>query len=200
MNDGSYDELFVPLVGYLKSIGCDKQQHGSSRTLLDHLVGVSEMLAKKDCSDDLCIAGLFHSIYGTSHFRPKMISMGERDNIKSLIGVEAENIVYQFCILPKNRIAGIKRLQDGRLKDALYDLTKANAEEQKIWRSKSKIIQIYEDVVEDHVAELIASQMRTVYWQYEYHSKSVGENKHPSMHWHVLCGHNSTEITENGFE
>ena len=134
MNDGSYDELFVPLVGYLKSIGCDKQQHGSSRTLLDHLVGVSEMLAKKDCSDDLCIAGLFHSIYGTSHFRPKMISMGERDNIKSLIGVEAENIVYQFCILPRDRRAGIYALEESHLKDDLYDLAYANDEEQRLWK------------------------------------------------------------------
>jgi len=141
MNDDDYRKLFIPLVDYLKEIGCDKQQHSGkhsgNRNLLHHLVGVSLILSERDCSDALCVAGLFHSIYGTAHFGPKMISMDERDKVKELIGVEAENLVYQFCILPKDRSSGIYALEEGYIKSDLYDLTYANSEEQRIWKEEN---------------------------------------------------------------
>ena len=138
MNEDDYRELFIPLVDYLKEIGCDNQQHSGNRSLLHHLVGVSLMLSEGEASDALCIAGLFHSIYGTSVFRPKMISMEDRDEIKDLIGIEAENLVYQFCILPKDRRAGIYALEESPLKDDLYDLAHANSDEQRIWKEKNQ--------------------------------------------------------------
>ena len=138
MNDDDYRELFIPLIDYLKEIGCDNQQHSGNRSLLHHLVGVSLMLSEGEASDALCIAGLFHSIYGTSVFRPKMISMDDRDKIKALIGIEAENLVYQFCILPKDRRAGIYAFEESPLKDDLYDLAYANDEEQRLWKEGNK--------------------------------------------------------------
>jgi hypothetical protein len=134
MNDDDYRELFIPLVDYLKEIGCGNQQHSGNRSLLHHLVGVSLMLSEGEASDALCIAGLFHSIYGTSVFHPKMVSMDNRDEIKDLIGVEAENLVYQFCILPKDRQAGIDALEDDHVRKDLYDLDYANNEEQRLWK------------------------------------------------------------------
>ena len=134
MNDDDYRELFIPLIDYLKEIGCDKQKHSGNRSLLHHLVGVSMILSEGNCSDALCVAGLFHSIYGTSVFRPKMVPMDDRDKIKDLIGIESENLVYQFCILPKDRRAGIYALEDGYVKKDLYDLTYANDEEQRLWK------------------------------------------------------------------
>ena len=134
MTDEEYREMFIPLVDYLKDIGCDKQKHSGNRSLLHHLVGVSMILSEGNCSDALCVAGLFHSIYGTSVFRPKMVPMDDRDKIKDLIGIESENLVYQFCILPKDRRAGIYALEDGYVKKDLYDLTYANDEEQRLWK------------------------------------------------------------------
>jgi hypothetical protein len=58
------------------------------------------------------------------------------------------------------------------------------------------MIEIYNDVVEDHVAELIDSQMRTVYWKFDYHTSP----KHPSRHWHVLCGMTSLSVISKGYE
>ena len=134
MNDDDYRELFIPLVDYLKEIGCDKQKHSGNRSLLHHLVGVSMILSEGNCSDALCVAGLFHSIYGTSVFRPKMVPMDDRDKIKDLIGIESENLVYQFCILPKDRQAGIDALEDDHVRKDLYDLDYANNEEQRLWK------------------------------------------------------------------
>ena len=58
------------------------------------------------------------------------------------------------------------------------------------------MIEIQKDVVEDHVAELIASEMKNVQWKYDYHSDKI----HPSTHWHVLCGENGTQIISNSYE
>ena len=138
MTDDEYREMFIPLIDYLKDIGCDKQQHSVNRNLLHHLVGVSVLLSERGCSDDLCKAGLFHSIYGTAIFKPKMVSLEDRDKIKDLIGVWAETLVYEFCMLPKDRRAGIYALEESPLKDDLYDLAHANSDEQRTWKEKNQ--------------------------------------------------------------
>ena len=51
------------------------------------------------------------------------------------------------------------------------------------------MIQVHNGVLEDHVAELIDSQMKTVSWKYDY---SSNRNVSPSRHWHVLCTENSS--------
>ena len=58
------------------------------------------------------------------------------------------------------------------------------------------MIKIYDGVVEDHIAELIASEMKNIKWKFDYPSNK----EHKSRHWHVLCGHNSTQIISNNFE
>ena len=58
------------------------------------------------------------------------------------------------------------------------------------------MLQIHDGVVEEHVAELIASEMKNVQWKFDYPSNKF----HKSRHWHVLCGNNSTEIIANGFD
>ena len=62
------------------------------------------------------------------------------------------------------------------------------------------MIKIYDDVVEEHVAELIDSEMKNVQWKFDYPSRGTGKDAHPSTHWHRLCGHNSTQIIANGFQ
>ena len=138
MTDDEYREMFIPLVDYLKDIGCDKQKHsGGSRSLLHHLVAVSILLSERGCSDDLCKAGLFHSIYGTSHFKSKTVSLDERDKIKKLIGEWAETLVYEFCMLPKDRRSGIMKLENGPLRNDLIDLAYANSDEQRMWKEEN---------------------------------------------------------------
>ena len=59
------------------------------------------------------------------------------------------------------------------------------------------ICEIYDDLLEPHVAELIASEIRKVHWKYDYNS-----NKRIAIqpHWHVLCGHNEEDVINNGYE
>lgn len=138
MNTEDYKDVFIPLIDYLKEIGCGEKQHGeSNRSLLHHLVGTSKLLSERGGSDALCIAGLFHSIYGTAWFEHKMVSLEERVKIRELIGEWPEKIVYEFCILPKDRREGIKELPDGELKNDLIDLAYANHDEMRIWKERN---------------------------------------------------------------
>ena len=138
MNTDDYRAMFIPLIDYLKEVGCDKQSHSNGiRSLLHHLVSVSVLLSERGSSDELCKAGLFHSIYGTAVFKPKMVSLEDRDKIRKLIGQWSEKLVYEFCILPKNRKAGIIKLEDGPLRNDLIDLACANRDEQRIWEEKN---------------------------------------------------------------
>jgi len=75
-------------------------------------------------------------------------------------------------------------------------------------RKKTMII-VHNDVVENHVAELIDSEMKNVTWKYDYHSRGnpktprrghEGWEPHPSKHWHRLCGKNGQQVIANGFE
>jgi len=59
------------------------------------------------------------------------------------------------------------------------------------------ICEIYDDLLEPHVAEFIESGIRKVHWKYDYNSnKKIGIQKH----WHVLCGHNEEDVINNGYD
>jgi len=137
-DDEEFRKMFLPLIKYLKEVGCDKQKHSNgTRNLLHHLVSVSALLSERGSSDDLCKAGLFHSIYGTAHFKHKTVSLDERYKIKELIGEWAETLVYEFCMLPKDRKSSIMKLEDAPLRNDLIDLAYANYDEQRIWKEKN---------------------------------------------------------------
>jgi len=59
-----------------------------------------------------------------------------------------------------------------------------------------QLVDVYDNVVEDHVAELIDNRIRECEWKFDYHSHSGKPNKH----WHIFCGHNEEEIKELGYD
>ena len=58
------------------------------------------------------------------------------------------------------------------------------------------MIDIYDNVLEEHNALLIDDEVKKIQWNYDYHS----EPSKPNKHWHVLCGHDEKECTEAGYE
>jgi hypothetical protein len=107
--------------------GADKIRH-SGRTLYDHLVGTHDLLQAWGNSKPVCTAGLFHSIYGTKHFRHQTWPIIDRATIQKLIGPEAELLAYVFCIAdrPKAFFANA----DGFLTRPLREIEAANLIEQ----------------------------------------------------------------------
>ena len=51
------------------------------------------------------------------------------------------------------------------------------------------MIDIYDDVLEEHNAILIDDGVKKLSWKYDYPS----EPSKPNKHWHILCGHNKEE-------
>ena len=58
------------------------------------------------------------------------------------------------------------------------------------------MIDVYDDVLEEHNALLIDDEVKKIQWNYDYYSNKGQPNKH----WHVFCGHNEKECTEAGYE
>ena len=58
------------------------------------------------------------------------------------------------------------------------------------------MIEIIDDTLEHHNAELIDMTIRNLSWKYDYSSTGDGVNKH----WHIFCGHTPEECKENGYE
>lgn len=72
--------------------------HGShtTRTLLDHLAGTYRVLKSWGSPDAVCLAGLFHSIYGTQAYHTISLTTDNRQLLEGLIGPEAEALVHAF--------------------------------------------------------------------------------------------------------
>jgi len=69
----------------------------SGRTFYEHLVGTYNLLKRDGAANYVCLAGLFHSIYGTNAFQHSAVLRTERDLVAGLIGKKAEWLAYVFC-------------------------------------------------------------------------------------------------------
>ncbi|MYM86191.1 hypothetical protein GTP91_03240 [Rugamonas sp. FT82W] len=93
----------------------------SGRTLYAHLAGTERILRQWRVSETVCLAGRFHSIYGTNAFRRASIQVRDRAALQALIGAAAEDLVYLFhhgersgCWLDALRTGGIFSRIDGQ--------------------------------------------------------------------------------------
>lgn len=75
--------------------GADSMVHPGG-TLLDHLNRVAARLADWRASDDVRVAGLCHAAYGTDGFAAALIEPASRAELRKLIGVRAEHLVYLY--------------------------------------------------------------------------------------------------------
>jgi hypothetical protein len=88
---------------YLLAHGADKTAH-SGHTLWNHLNGVHDILRNSKFPDYLCVAGLFHSVYGTQVFKKVTVDRSHRTEVKALIGEKSESLVMAFCELLRPKL------------------------------------------------------------------------------------------------
>lgn len=96
---------FREMTDYLVALGTDQVPH-SGVAFLAHLIGVYRDLKAWGADEDLAHAGLFHSIYGTEVFQGFKIPLDKRDEIRALIGEEAERLAYVNCALTRESLDG----------------------------------------------------------------------------------------------
>lgn len=63
-----------------------------------HLQGTRDLLEKWGNPPAICVAGLFHSIYGTYTFEKRSADLNMRKKIRDAIGSESEMLVFVFCV------------------------------------------------------------------------------------------------------
>lgn len=83
-------------VDLLQELSTDESSH-SGRTLFEHLKGTHDLLEKWSNPRDVCIGGLFHSIYGTQYYRVQSADVADRKHIADVIGPRAEELAFLFC-------------------------------------------------------------------------------------------------------
>lgn len=108
-------------VEFLKKRDFDKNEL-YNRSLLDHLIATYQLGAKLDCSIEVCVAGLFHSIYGRNKaYKFNGISLSNRQEIISLIGKSTENLVYLFWNSENNGSLKLNLAKRDNFSITLYD-------------------------------------------------------------------------------
>lgn len=75
----------------------------SGRSLYQHLKGTHKILEDAHAPEHICLAGMFHSIYGTNVFRPQAITLENRATVAKTIGQHAERLAYIFCACNRPR-------------------------------------------------------------------------------------------------
>lgn len=81
----------------LTHLGADEVDH-HGRALTEHLLGTWRLLEEWRNPPSVASAGAFHSVYGTEEFKTKTLPLSKRSAIAALIGSEAEELVYLFCL------------------------------------------------------------------------------------------------------
>lgn len=91
---------FKELTNFFVELGAAKVEHTES-VYLAHAIGVHNDLRAWGCSEEICRAGMFHSIYGTELFQRFALPLDRRDEVRDLIGDRAEQLAYLNCAMDR---------------------------------------------------------------------------------------------------
>jgi hypothetical protein len=122
------DEQLENRLRFLRKANTDGMPH-TDRDLLDHLLGTRQLLVEWEARPALYDAGLFHSVYSTEYYGQRAVPLTMRNEVRQLIGDEAESLVWLFCMMRRGTLfqnlgrEGEFRVQH-RLTDEWLPLTK----------------------------------------------------------------------------
>jgi hypothetical protein len=97
----SMDPKYKQMTDYLVGLGTESVPHSGERGFLAHLIGVFRDLENWGCDQDICRAGMFHSIYGTELFQKFALPLDRREEVQELIGKRAEYLGFLNCLMDR---------------------------------------------------------------------------------------------------
>ena len=100
---GVMDEQLEKRLRFLREANTQALPH-SERGLFDHLLGTRQLLVEWGARPAVCDAGLFHSVYSTEYFAPAAVPLTLRNDVRQLIGEEAESLVWLFCMMRRKTL------------------------------------------------------------------------------------------------
>ncbi|TWU09266.1 hypothetical protein CA54_45060 [Symmachiella macrocystis] len=94
---------FKQLTDYFIAAGANDVAH-TKKSYIAHAIGVHNDLRAWGCSDELCRAAMFHSIYGTELFQDFTLPVEKRDEVAELIGERAERLAFWNCFMDRSTL------------------------------------------------------------------------------------------------
>jgi hypothetical protein len=94
------DKDFKRFTDFLVSLGIEQVPH-TEKSYLAHLIALFRLLERQGCAEDVCRAGMFHSIYGTEKFQGFTLPLERRNEVRALIGDHAEHLAYLNCAMDR---------------------------------------------------------------------------------------------------
>jgi hypothetical protein len=79
----------------LLGLGADEFPHFAG-SLAPHLLRTASLLQRWGNRPALCLAGLYHAVYGTDGIRGSLVALDHRGAIAEIIGSDAEYIAYLY--------------------------------------------------------------------------------------------------------
>jgi hypothetical protein len=143
------------MTDFLVGMGIEQVPH-THKSYLAHLIAVHRLMASEGCTEEICRAGLFHSIYGTERFQGFKLPLERRGDVRALIGERAERLAYLNCAMDR---ASCDRLIDqaadaypirDRITGALENLSR----------------QDYDDLCRVHLYDWLEQVPRSREWDY----------------------------------
>eukprot|EP01052_Picozoa_sp_SAG31_P026422 SAG31_NODE_2393_length_5793_cov_18.326484_2_plen_212_part_00 len=95
---------------FLRALGTNSVPHGSRfldlkhGSFFDHLVGTYEVLERWGAATSVCLAGMYHSVYGTEGFQGFTLPISERSAVADVIGGRAEFAAFINCAMDRDSL------------------------------------------------------------------------------------------------
>jgi len=100
------------LTKFLVDLGIDDVPH-SQKSYLGHLISLYKLMEKEGCSEEMCQAGMFHSIYGTQQFQGFKLELDQRPQVRDMIGERAERLAYLNCAMQRETFDAVLEQKEG---------------------------------------------------------------------------------------
>ena len=94
------DKDYKRMTDFLVEMGVEQVPH-THKSYLAHLIAVYRWLEAEGYPEDVCRAGMFHSIYGTEKFQGFTLPLERQGEVRALIGDRAERLAYLNCAMDR---------------------------------------------------------------------------------------------------
>jgi hypothetical protein len=149
------DKDYKRMTDFLIDMGVGEVPH-THKSYLGHLIAVFRALESHGCPEDVCRAGMFHSIYGTERFQGFTLPLERRGEVRTLIGDRSERLAYLNCAMDR---ASLDRAVD-----------QANGPYRIIDRITGEAIELpphdFDDLCRVHLADWLEQVPRSREWDY----------------------------------
>ena len=96
-------------IASLDALGARKIRH-TGRTLFDHLFRTWQILATWKMPEHVCLAGLYHSVYGTRAFHHELVRKTDRSTVLNVIGANGDKLVRAFSSCDRRSLFSLGQL------------------------------------------------------------------------------------------